>query len=453
MSRFSRVPRQKPRRPQADDRLHYRELSGLWLQWLQRPNAIPLDRWLRKHSGKNAALRQQPSLALALYQAQRFLQLACALEHQQRQEQALSDGQWQAWDKSWQPADADQLDPHHLWHWVQQRCQENWRWPDGFRNYERRTEVFRQFRDQAEQPLSAAWLLWHGIRPSWMPALRQRQEYSQWSDEQFQQWLQQQSQAAPTWLRINPIANHDGLDVAAVARELQQEKVSVQRRGQQLCALGGRGLSQSQLYKAGVIEIQDLASQHIVAAVAPKPGEKIWDACAGAGGKAIALASQMNNKGAVIATDLYEQKLVELKRRAKRGQLLNIRSFVWDGQQPLKLPQEIARQQGFDKVLVDAPCSSSGTWRRNPDARWRLSADDNAELMALQQRLLTLASQSVRPGGELFYATCSWQVEENEQQVADFMQQNDGWQLLEQTMLGAPEQDADTMFVARLKRL
>ncbi len=254
-------------------------------------------------------------------------------------------------------------------------------------------------------------------------------------------------------MRINPIANHDGLDVAAVARELQQEKVSVQRRGQQLCALGGRGLSQSQLYKAGVIEIQDLASQHIVAAVAPKPGEKIWDACAGAGGKAIALASQMNNKGAVIATDLYEQKLVELKRRAKRGQLLNIRSFVWDGQQPLKLPQEIARQQGFDKVLVDAPCSSSGTWRRNPDARWRLSADDNAELMALQQRLLTLASQSVRPGGELFYATCSWQVEENEQQVADFMQQNDGWQLLEQTMLGAPEQDADTMFVARLKRL
>ena len=160
----------------------------------------------------------------------------------------------------------------------------------------------------------------------------------------------------------------------------------------------------------------------------------------------------MDNKGAVIATDLHEYKLAELKRRAKRGQLLNIRSFIWEGKEALKLPKEIARQQGFDKVLVDAPCSSSGTWRRNPDARWRLSDDDTQELMALQQRLLVLASQAVRPQGELIYATCSWQVEENEQQIAQFMQQNNGWQLLEQTMLGAPKDDADTMFVARLKR-
>jgi 16S rRNA (cytosine967-C5)-methyltransferase len=102
--------------------------------------------------------------------------------------------------------------------------------------------------------------------------------------------------------------------------------------------------------------------------------------------------------------------------------------------------------------LVDAPCSSSGTWRRNPDARWRFAPADTAELVVLQQKILHNSAVAVRVGGHLVYATCSWQVSENEAQVALFLQSNPTFSLISQAMLGAPQIDADTMFVAVLKR-
>ncbi len=152
----------------------------------------------------------------------------------------------------------------------------------------------------------------------------------------------------------------------------------------------------------------------------------------------------------VLATDLHAYKLEELKRRAKRAQVFNVRSFTWDGEAPLRLPAEAARQQGFDWVLLDAPCTAAGTWRRNPDARWRFSPQDSHELVQLQARLLALAAQAVRPGGNLVYATCSWQLAENEAQLAPLLAQ--GWQLQLSQLLGAPELDADTMYVARLQK-
>jgi len=219
-----------------------------------------------------------------------------------------------------------------------------------------------------------------------------------------------------------------------------------------LFARGGKHLSGAQAHKDGWIEIQDLASQQIALAVDVKPGQKVWDCCAGAGGKSLAIAARMNNKGVIIATDLHGYKLDELKRRSKRAEFHNIRSFEWAGNEPLRLPKEIAQQQGFDWVLVDAPCSSAGTWRRNPDARWRFNAEDTQELVALQQQILSNVVKAVRTNGYLVYATCSWQVSENEAQVDWFLKNNPDFKLVDQKMLGAPQQDSDAMFVAILKK-
>ena len=219
-----------------------------------------------------------------------------------------------------------------------------------------------------------------------------------------------------------------------------------------LAAYGGQAVQTAAEYQAGAFEIQDLASQQIAAAVDAKAGDKVWDACAGAGGKSLAIAARMSGRGSVTATDLHEFKLNELKRRAKRAQIQNIRTFSWDGQQPLRLPAEVRKQQGFDWVLVDAPCTSAGTWRRNPDARWRFNDSDTRQLQQLQQQLLQHASEALRPGGYLVYATCSWQVAENEHQVEQFLSQHPQFELLEQCMLGAPDEDADCMFYAKLQR-
>ena len=128
-----------------------------------------------------------------------------------------------------------------------------------------------------------------------------------------------------------------------------------------------------------------------------------------------------------------------------------MRAFSWNGGEPLRLPKEIAQQQGFDWVLVDAPCSSSGTWRRNPDARWRFDDADTQELIQLQRKILRNAAAAVRKGGSLVYATCSWQLSENEAQVNWFIQEQPQFSVHYQRILGAPELNSDTMFVAVLK--
>jgi 16S rRNA (cytosine967-C5)-methyltransferase len=106
----------------------------------------------------------------------------------------------------------------------------------------------------------------------------------------------------------------------------------------------------------------------------------------------------------------------------------------------------------FDRVLIDAPCSGAGTWRRNPDSRWRLTEAAIQALQPVQDKLLAQASLSVKPGGYLVYATCSWLVEENEDRVSRFLEVHLGFDLLSQQLVGAPEDDADTMFVAVMQQ-
>jgi 16S rRNA (cytosine967-C5)-methyltransferase len=454
-------------------------LIPLWRSWLEVAGSMPLDKWLKNsvrqfaHSGptsmpeydeikkhnkfkapKSLAAHAQSeavdsaALSLAMFSALRFQQLAIALEFAYRNQNIEID--WLQWDLNWQHRDIQSIAPISFWYWIQLRM--NGDQPKKnqaqLRDAEDRRQFFNQFVAQVTPDNMSVYLLWYGLRPQWIDLLNARKLASQWDDKMLQYFIQQQVTTPPLWLRLQK--NGDAEQVCDALLH-QGVKVALDEHNR-LFAQGGAGVHSTAEYKTGTVEIQDIASQQIALTVAAKPGQKVWDACAGAGGKTLAIAGKMNNKGALVATDLHEYKLDELKRRVKRADIFNVRAFSWNGLEPLRLPKEIAQQRGFDWVLIDAPCSSAGTWRRNPDARWRFDARDTQELIQLQQLLLGNAAPAVREEGRLVYATCSWQVSENEQQVEWFLQQNPQFSLQSQRILGVPEFDSDTMFVAVLIR-
>lgn len=454
-------------------------LVPLWRAWLEVAGSMPLDKWLKNtvrqyaHSGptsmpeydeikkhnkfkapKTFAPNAEPeavnsaALSLAMFSALRFQQLATALEFAYRNQDAAID--WLQWDLNWQHRDIQSIAPISFWYWIQLRINGDQpkRNQAQLRDAEDRRQFFNRFVTRTTPEHMPVFLLWYGLRPQWADLLAERKKASQWDDKTLQQFIQQQVTTPPLWLRVQK-----NNDVALVCNGLQRQGVKASLdANNRLSARGGVGINTTEEYKTGAVEIQDIASQQIALTVAAKPGQKVWDACAGAGGKTLAIAAQMNNKGALVATDLHEYKLDELKRRVKRADIFNVRAFTWNGLEPLRLPKEVAQQKGFDWVLIDAPCSSAGTWRRNPDARWRFDANDTRELIQLQQQLLTNAAPAVRAGGHFVYATCSWQVSENEHQIEWFLQQHPEFSVQSQRILGVPELDSDTMFVAVLVR-
>jgi 16S rRNA (cytosine967-C5)-methyltransferase len=171
-------------------------------------------------------------------------------------------------------------------------------------------------------------------------------------------------------------------------------------------------------FKRGLFEIQDEGSQLIALAVGARPGEKVVDACAGAGGKSLALAMEMHNKGSLFALDTDAGRLEEARRRARRNGVHNLRSrAIAAGPEAEGQLADLAGQA--DRVLVDAPCSGLGALRRRPDARWRLQPGDPERFAGTQRALLVRFARLLRAGGRLVYATCAIGRTENEE-VADF---------------------------------
>ncbi len=211
-------------------------------------------------------------------------------------------------------------------------------------------------------------------------------------------------------------------------------------------------------FTRGVLEIQDLASQAVGLACDPDPGERWWDACAGAGGKALHLAALMRGKGVVVATDSHAARLKEAVRRARRSPFRNLTTREWDGRHVAGKPRS------FDGVLVDAPCSAIGTWRRNPDARWTLDREAIPRLADLQAKLLHAASAGVKPGGALVYSVCTPTPTETQGVVRGFLDAQPEFHLdpfphpltdtsTNGTLLIWPQDaDTDAMFVARMVR-
>jgi 16S rRNA (cytosine967-C5)-methyltransferase len=183
---------------------------------------------------------------------------------------------------------------------------------------------------------------------------------------------------------------------------------------------GRRPVTVGPAFQSGLVEIQDEGSQLVALLTDARPGMRVADLCAGAGGKALALAATMGNRGHIAACDVSAPRLDAAVRRFRRAGAHNIeRHLLVPGDRWLK-----RHAGGFDRVLVDAPCTGTGTWRRNPDARARLTEVDLAELVVRQAGLLDDAASLVRKGGRLVYATCSLFPEENEGQVQAFLERH-----------------------------
>ncbi|MDO4683878.1 MAG: RsmB/NOP family class I SAM-dependent RNA methyltransferase, partial [Lautropia sp.] len=184
--------------------------------------------------------------------------------------------------------------------------------------------------------------------------------------------------------------------------------------------LAGRpALARSPRFAEGWFELQDAGSQRIVETCAARRGERVIDFCAGAGGKTLALAARMRNQGQILAFDTDAARLDRLGPRLARAGVSIVTSLRLDGSEDARLARY---QRWADLVLVDAPCSGSGTFRRHPDLKWRLRPEDVSRYQAVQREILQAAVKLLRPGGRLVYATCSLLGEENQQQTAWFSQ-------------------------------
>ena len=186
-------------------------------------------------------------------------------------------------------------------------------------------------------------------------------------------------------------------------------------------------ISRHVLFTDGKIEVQDEGSQILAYLVAPKRGQMVADVCAGAGGKTLALGALMKNTGRLYAFDISEKRLHSLGQRLKRSGLSNLTAQKINNENDQKLKRLAGK---FDRVLVDAPCSGMGTIRRNPDLKWRQTAEDVAELNVLQASILARAAKLVKTGGRLIYATCSLLKEENEAIAEQFLASNPEFKLL-----------------------
>lgn len=192
--------------------------------------------------------------------------------------------------------------------------------------------------------------------------------------------------------------------------------------------LAGRvQLAQSKAWRDGLVELQDEGSQIAALLVGARPGETVLDLCAGGGGKALALAAAMENSGRIVACDVSAARLRQGRERFRRAGVSIVEECVLSSDED---PWIVANAGAFDRILVDAPCSGSGAWRRNPDARWRLTPDGLVGLQGQQDRLLASAATLVRPGGRIVYVTCSILREENEARVAAFLGRADRFRVL-----------------------
>jgi 16S rRNA (cytosine967-C5)-methyltransferase len=229
----------------------------------------------------------------------------------------------------------------------------------------------------------------------------------------------------PPWtLRVNALkTTRDALCAALGKRGLSARPAPFSPDG--LIAEKNPLADADDLFKEGLFFLQDESSQLVGYLLQPQPGEKILDACAAPGGKATHLGQFMGNRGEIWALDLQEKKTRLIAENAGRLGLAIIRTLALDASRPLPFDPAVP----FDRVLVDAPCTGLGTLHRNPEARWRRKEGDPPRMRDLQLALLRNVSSHLKPGGVLVYSTCTLTAEENEQVVARFLDENEGFAL------------------------
>ena len=205
----------------------------------------------------------------------------------------------------------------------------------------------------------------------------------------------------------------------------------------------------TQAFKDGLFEVQDASSQLVAPFLDVAPGQRVIDACAGAGGKTLHLAALMENKGQLIAMDIYESKLRKLKVRTRRNNVHNVERRAIDSTKVIKKLHGSA-----DRLLLDAPCSGLGVLRRNPDSKWKLQPEFLEKIKGIQQEILQNYSKMVKSGGKMVYATCSILPEENSEQVKVFLdsEQGQSFSFVKEQNIYASQQGFDGFYMALLEK-
>jgi 16S rRNA (cytosine967-C5)-methyltransferase len=226
------------------------------------------------------------------------------------------------------------------------------------------------------------------------------------------------SERPPADLRVNTLR----ATVEDCARLLGKERIETQATKLSpwgLRYLGDKNLASTRAFENGLFEFQDEGSQLVALLADARPEHQVLDYCAGAGGKTLALGAAMKNKGHLVAADVNDDRLARAKQRLKRAGVENAERRMIDNDWAKK------QRARFDRVLVDAPCSGTGSWRRNPDARWSAAAAKLDELAALQDEILDRAAKFVKLGGRLIYATCSLLPIENDERIKAFLSRHE----------------------------
>lgn len=210
-----------------------------------------------------------------------------------------------------------------------------------------------------------------------------------------------------------------------------------------------RNVFRTEAFHKGLFEVQDASSQMVSEFLNVVPGMRVVDACAGAGGKTLHLAAFMKNKGRIIALDVKEKKLLELKKRATRADVRIIETRAIDSSKVIKRLKDTA-----DRLLLDVPCSGLGVLRRNPDSKWKLNAEEIERVKTIQKDILSSFSGITKVGGKMVYATCSILPSEGEEQIKWFLQQvGDKWNLLGEKRYSPEIHHADGFYMALLERI
>ncbi len=277
--------------------------------------------------------------------------------------------------------------------------------------------------------------------PEWLAETMEKELGSDWEKEMIA--LNEQ---APTVLRANTLKT----SVHELVNELREEQVEsfpLKKYPDAVQLEEKKNVFLTSAFKDGLFEVQDASSQKIGEMLDVQDGMRVVDACAGAGGKTLHLAALMKNKGQIIALDIYNWKLAELKRRAKRAGAHNIETRVIEDNKVIK------RLHGkADRVLIDAPCSGLGVLKRNPDSKWKIDQDFIDRIKNEQQQILQDYSKMLKIGGKMVYATCSVLPSENNEQVSSFLKNNPEYTLIREENI-MPSEGYDGFYMALIQRM
>ena len=310
-----------------------------------------------------------------------------------------------------------------VWGMIRAKARLQWAWPD--LSWQERIQKFSE---------------------SGIPDVSNAPKHIQWEvPEWFLNHMPETEKELPALLKIPPIilraiGNRDEILKALSEEGIQGEACKKSPFGIRLTEYAN--LKNTKAWKQGLIEVQDEGAQLVALDIGVEPKQTVFDFCAGAGGKSLIFAQVMQNKGFIQAYDITPKKLFELNKRATRAHISIIKII-------LKLEKP---DKKFDHVVVDAPCSGCGTWRRSPNLRWNLTEKQLAHIAKVQGEILERASEYVKSGHYLSYITCSLTRDENEEQVENFLRTHPNFKVIKQKRYSPARTGTDGFFLCVMQR-